>query len=867
MTISQQRFLNATVIGFTESIGWGETPSQLVVTLVNDPDVGDNFQPGNVGRPCTFQFGGHTFTGILQSHKEVVDTGGFTFEAVIVDPREFLNNVPIILDGYTGPVYTPNLLNVYGYLESFGFGSSQKNETGIPWTLIARTIQGLTQLPQQGDFGGPLYFISSRYIVDLTGLPQVPEDYRVGGDEISLLQFISEIADAGGCNYFISMTETTPGIFVIKVNCQSRTVQINYGAVTQFLDSIPEFESKSAGSELANENMSKFLVGGKVRELWYQYGDYSLGTVWPFWGYDANGNPIIGTGLGNSHTFTLDSRAVNNPRVGPTYTTDVAEMRAVLGGRASWETFLTLNSQTGTIHSGKASVLGIVGYIANTSGVDLIAKLINDFKASDEDDKKKKVKKNPNQLFYPHTPDNLIDYEQLDIETGYLYEFLYQVANQYYGRMFMVNIPYTSAAIEPDTLKIRVSQFPVESAFLSEELWPEALQKNLIPLDIEQFSEEDGKIVCYVRFDNGDLLNLSEISPTSIGYNSRNPGYGKHKLDRYAIFVKGTVEERVTFLDFETQFGPRAIITLDGPVFERIAENDYSSQKLLVDFINGGFSGEGIDINSDEYKKNVLDPIINSLGQDVLNFGQSPKAVIPNMAVIPLESQTTNYGPWYANGIPGGVEYEVDETLVPWNYAGFDAMNLVANSKVSEVIGSNYQLENGEVTFPDAPYHNLGQQLAIGGPLVTDISVNIGTGGYHTTYRFERNIKVPRYGFAKAERVAQLARTAQRLRKAVRVASQPKRVPDTKLTAKPILITNAAKQEHPKKKKTSSHEMIVGQVYTDSDGNTSISTYIQPNYNFIQHAKYFYEDKGYTSLKKRFILFVFELKSYPKNIH
>lgn len=868
MAFSQQRFLGATVVNYSASIGLGGNTSQVIVTLVEDDSIGDSFNPQYVGHPFTFQFNNFSFTGILQSYSSKSDTSGFTFEVVLTDPRELLAGVPVILDGYTGSVSVDNLLNVYGYLESFGYGFSQKNDTGIPWHLVRTAIQDMTFAPQPGLYGGPLYFIQSRYLVDLSGLPQLPDDYRIGSDSTTILQFIDEVCDAGGCEYFVSMVETTPGIFVIKVNTQSRTAIIDYNAVTNFLNSIDEFTQKSTGRELANDTTSKFLVGGPVREMWYQYSDLSLNSIWPFWGFDINGYPIIGTGYGNDHTFVLDSRSVNNPRVGPYYQTDVGEIRAVLGGRANWETYLLLKSGTGGIHSNKSKSLGLVGYTANIDGLTLFKEILDNYNNSSTDPKLKKVELDYIKLFFPHTKEGHIDYDQLDIETGYLFEFLSHIANEYYGKKFMVSIPYTYSAIEPDTNKIRVSQIPVQSGFLDENLWPTAIQNNLVSVEIDRFTEEDGKIVCFVRYNNGNILDLSELSIDDVGYNSRNPQFGNNKLLNYSVFVKASVEENIIFLDPSTHFGPRAIITLNGAVRQRVLQDDYSSKQLLVDFLNNGFAAQGVNITTQEYKDNVLDKLVGSIGQDILNYGLPSTAIIPDLAVIPLESQVVRYGPWFSQGSPGKVEYETDDTLVPWEYGGFDAMNLVANAKVSMAISTNQQLEQGEVSFAGLPLHSLGETLAFGGPLITDISVSIGSDGVSTTYKFRRYVKQPRYGLAKVERIAELSRTSQRMRRNFRLASLQTRRPDISLTSKPILLPQ--KQGHPKKTKNSSHEILVGQNFTDNDGNVTTSVLLQSEYNFVGHSRYDYENKAFMSLDGLFTPFATythdSLPSFSTNI-
>lgn len=847
---SQTRFLGSSVTSWTASGGYGDTPSQLSVSLVDDVVAGDSFAPGNVGRPVTFEFAGFTFTGILQSYHEDLSTGGLVYEVTIVDPRDFMDGVQLILDGYTGDVSSIyNILNVYGYLESFGFGASEKNESGIPWKYIRTAIQALTNLSQQGMYGGPLYFVQSRYIVDLSLLPNLPDDFRVGSDSTSLLQFITEVCEAGGCDFFVVMMETFPGTFVIQVRTVSRSTVYSYGAITQFLASVSESEGKKVGFELQNETASKFLVGGAVRDLWYQNSDGSVNTIWPFWGFDINGNPIIGEGYGDNHSFVLDSRSVANPRVGAFYYTNVAEMRAVLAGRASWETFLIFNKGNGGIHSNKATSLNIVGYIDGDDPAALLQKFVDSYKANNS-----VLKLDPGKVLFPHSRDNLGIYAQLEVETGYLYDFLYQTATEYYGKKFMVMIPYTYSALEPDTGKIRTSRVPVDSGYLEESLWPNAVANNLLPLEVDRFTEEDGKIISFVRFNNGDYLDLSDLNQDSVAFNSRQPTFGASKLRNVSVFVKCSVDENIIYLDKQTRYGPRVIITLDGVVRQRVLQNDIPGQELLVKFITEGFTAAvdengnslGIDTTTAAFNENVIQKFVGYIGQDIFNYGNESSATLPDLAVIPLESQVDFYGPWQAAGGAGKVDYEKDDSLVPWNYGGWDALNLTAYSKVNQAIGTNFQLEQGEITFPDVPFHNLGDPLMLGGPIVSDITVTIGTGGAHTIYKFKRNVKQPRYGQAKAERVAQLNRRSQQMRRNFRLKSSPQRRAGLEQTKTPINVIT--RQDHPKVKKTSSHEVLTGQIFMNGSGDYNASTFLQSDYNFISHVQHGYEDKGYMSL-------------------
>lgn len=178
--IAQQTFLGATILDFSISAGYGDTSSQLSVNVINDEynvsdrkplglgnDIyhsgnGDRFNPPPIGSPVFFHFGkgdlvksnhiwqwnasglpgmddwmsdnGRTFIapdppsesgkyhlcfgGILQGWTQNRSINGNTFSVNVVDPRQILSNVTLILNNYAEGTYkTENIVNVYGFLE------------------------------------------------------------------------------------------------------------------------------------------------------------------------------------------------------------------------------------------------------------------------------------------------------------------------------------------------------------------------------------------------------------------------------------------------------------------------------------------------------------------------------------------------------------------------------------------------------------------------------------------------------------------------------------------------------------------------------------------------------------------------------
>ena len=124
--------------------------------------------------------------------------------------------------------------------------------------------------------------------------------------------------------------------------------------------------------------------------------------------------------------------------------------------------------------------------------------------------------------------------------------------------------------------------------------------------------------------------------------------------------------------------------------------------------------------------------IINRVNQE--NY---PYSSLPSMVALPLESQVSRYGPWWAVGKVGAMEYELDESLTPWNYGTYSNLQEAGNAKVTTNIANLQTIDSGSIEFPGAPTNNLGDQLMSTGPYISNIQVSCGSDGVKTTYRME----------------------------------------------------------------------------------------------------------------------------------
>lgn len=153
----------------------------------------------------------------------------------------------------------------------------------------------------------------------------------------------------------------------------------------------------------------------------------------------------------------------------------------------------------------------------------------------------------------------------------------------------------------------------------------------------------------------------------------------------------------------------------------------------------------------------------------------SPSPVYPDLVVLPLISNERCYGPWVSSqvdvqssayvNIGGRVEFIKDENLSPWNYAGYELMN---EAGVLQAQFANSLLlfsERGGFSYPGLPTTSLCQVLLQGGPLVTNISVDVNEGGIKTTYKMDLyTASFGKLQKQKQDMISKISRERQRLR-------------------------------------------------------------------------------------------------------
>ena len=153
----------------------------------------------------------------------------------------------------------------------------------------------------------------------------------------------------------------------------------------------------------------------------------------------------------------------------------------------------------------------------------------------------------------------------------------------------------------------------------------------------------------------------------------------------------------------------------------------------------------------------------------------APSPVYPDLVVLPLMSQERCYGPWVSSqvdpqgsayvNVGGRVEFIKDENLAPWNYAGYELLNDAGRLQAQFANSLLLFSERGGFSYPGMPTTSLCQVLLSGGPLVTNITVDVSDGGVKTTYKMD--LYTSSFGKLqkqKQDMISKISRERQRLR-------------------------------------------------------------------------------------------------------
>jgi len=810
----QQHFLGCSIRSFNLNMGWGDQASVLDVSLVEDDALFERFD-GFIGQLGRFEYSGWIFDGILTNIKEVkshsINRG---WEVSISDPRDLLSGVELIIGGYTGFTYSvPNLYNVFGYLESFGYGNSLINEAGIPWRLIRDAFTQLNQIT-------PVYLAGYPYFIDLSLLPDVPNDYRISSTNISLLDFIQDICSLANHDFTVIMI----GNYVSVITVSNNIPRLN-GSIYRLLAQIQQnYISTEAGFDLRYTTANKFLIGGQVEQMYYQSnvtGTSSSGVVNPiyddtiarYWGKDLQGNVNLAQRAvsfsnefvqNSNESFYIDGQPISWPgKYWYNYPTDIYELRAAIESYTAWSTFLQQHKKLtdeeeqnfskakkqlrkSSIHYGKhdriiedpdVDASKLQNHNINNLGVKDLAKLERD------------IYLKSNHAFLVQK----------------VYDYIATFAREYLDKKFMVRIPFVLAKRNED-YSITTSLEPADSGYIEESLIGQAINQGLVPNYPYFALDENNKLVAYVRFGPFTVadLDLGELSEDD------------YYIQGQYMFVKCGVDKELVFLNKNTAFSPRAVITLPG----RVKYSHYASGVLHV--LQQGYI-DAQPVAHHAQAERDFQRWRTQAGASSYDIDLSKLGLIPQMAAIPLRNNLVTYGPWYTQGSQGKVEFEQDIELTPWNYGGFSQMNDAGTARVRDVTVNSMIGESGSVEFPGSPIFSIAHQIFAGGPVITQINTSVGEGGVTTVYRMDKWSQ--RFSDQTMHRIEQFKKMHVLRREAIRKnAKKPNQPLKTVRFGSFLGLNNKSRKKNP----NSPHQMIMSSTY--GSGNVKYNTASMPFY-------------------------------------
>lgn len=808
---TRTQFCGATLSSFHISGGWNGQAGGCDIVVVQDDcnggglsyaDYGngpssiatsDFFSPPPLGFPCTLRFGALQFGGLLQSWKENDSASGAkTYSLRLIDPQDIVNGTQIILNSYIGNTFNvPNLVNVFGWLEHnlgahctemttfgtyppFGFNILLRYDPasgfggadiggGLSWWQIKFALTYLLN-QDEDSFGGKIDYRDHAYNVDLSEIPYSTHDIRFSEESMSLGELIAEVCELSSCDYFYELVNhNTIKVRVVDKKEQENDMsalnvdtaieapiddRLNLGTIGGAISGVSGIESKSRGLELRNAYTNAFLTGEYRQDIWQINWNTTtnplLANIWPYWGMDINNTTIPSYGIATNnfsseHYFDVQMGGWGIPGLSGMYRITTTELRFALAGETQWRDYVITRqpSLVRTLHWVCENTLPNVGtfaYVSMMGGVmlprDTLAVSSADALAS--------------------TDENMA-WQRMER----VYRIILQYAQTYFGRKFLVKLPYLCIKAADDApYTIETNWNPARDGG-----WYAGSILGLMPGSayLEHFRQDDGKIIGFVGFESSRPLDMSAINNRD-DYIQINP---------FTAYVKCQVEDIVMVFPGDW----RAIISLPGPVYN-------FSPDPGVEIIMGLWAMAVQKYGAENLDKEEFAKIAEKIGSDKVKYAIAPLPLIPIKVAIPLQSTRLTYGPWGAtvgsledevSNNAGRTNYQRNTEFAPWNFNGMSRLNDAADAWVYGQLSNHYVTEQGNISVPEPPSVSVGEALYSNGPLVTDVVVSVQGGNSPILTTYTMKTYTPDYGKLMDRYIGDLRRIGGRARKVQRM--------------------------------------------------------------------------------------------------
>jgi len=333
-----------------------------------------------IGCPVYFRYGYFSFGGVIKSWERSNRQNTVSYTVTISSADDILQNSKVIIDHYAGAIFAkyagsfggpinfidnrinyigslkdgniPNVFNVYGFLESYGFGASSKNDEGMPLAYVLDALSTLTSVVNINSLGVKQAFspfgriiaptaltnttvpvvanfadggfgiispelstdgnLRSLFTLDLSEIPRPPLDIRISAPDssLSIADLIRVACEKTGRDFYTVILRKN-GLNVIKVKTINRTISVTPNAVSSFVTNLENTGLSTTyttfGKEQNQCSPKVMYIGGNQQRL-YQAKSYTLAYSQTNYIY----NPIIDQFV-NFDRFTGKHSAIKVP--------------------------------------------------------------------------------------------------------------------------------------------------------------------------------------------------------------------------------------------------------------------------------------------------------------------------------------------------------------------------------------------------------------------------------------------------------------------------------------------------------------------------------------------------------------------------
>ena len=747
------------IISVKSSIGWGQGGSCQISAVFEDSNAEGAKKPTipALGSPCVLDLGGFHFGGILQRWSYKQSTDGLLYDFVIASPLKILDAVDVILSSFDGSYFNQdankiepyknqqitkdtvkNVWNAYAEKENFSaggiFGGANINSAGFPARELLKILEYFSK--GIGTFGGKIKYGDPieefEFQLDLGQIMDVPEFFRISGQSMKLSNIISECADIIQHDYFANLKERNPPELafgetlpacrvisnpVIEIIAMDKGEYSSLGVVEGLVEQAKDggtLISADNGQELSDEVTNRMVIGGPASRYWVPH----ISNAYPIWGKLGPKRYVLSRGLRNVpseynnpdteltiYLNELSEIGINGgiSRVfgplEPTYTATVAELRMATAGFESWAMFKTFES-----------------YYKGTYDVDPWCSMVDiDFQTLEE---VRTGRAGPMTFASTSTKSAKKMYDpELKEGVQRLFEKVQQVANEAYGKLFLVPLPREPGGVSNNLRYIAEDQREEFSWQYTDAAWTSDK-----PVPDITFYDSSGRLKTTALFNVSSFYDYSDMGTQYASW------YAKETGTKVAT-TKCTSADKDIWIDL---FGRGYIameLSAQVKYFDEWTTQEFGLTYLAKKFFNVYLPPEA-----------YLGP-----GKQNTQVVVPPDVVYPEWIGVPQTSSRYSWGPWWTSSQESGKsEVLFDTNLIPENFGTAEAMNSAAQDFAGAGVAKMKSHESGRIELAELPRCSIAERIDGAGPYVTNMSIEASTNGFKTSYEF--NTWTPNFG-------------------------------------------------------------------------------------------------------------------------